>query len=381
MRSRWKILFLSVCAVAVFAAASWPGQADFRKEVDLFGSVMSLIRVSYVDDISLRRLAEGAMNGMLKTLDPYSQYLDEKAYQELKSETKGEFGGIGLEVSVKGGLLHVISPLDGTPADLAGVRPGDLIVKIDAVATKDMTLAEAVRRMRGVPGSAVMLSVIHEGGTGVSDIEVKREVVKVPGVREAKMLEGGIGYIRVSEFQEQTAKDFKKALDDLQGQGLKALIVDVRNNPGGLLSAAVDVAENFIPAGKVIVSTKGRLSSKSNRYVSRNKEPLEIKPFVLLVNKGSASGSEILAGAAQDYGFATLVGTRTYGKGCVQTLTPLKDGTAVRITTSKYYTPNGRLIHEVGITPDVVVADNSKNEEDLQLIRALEHIRVELTHA
>ena len=374
----FKKLFPPLAAAAVlFSILPFvQGQAAPKKEMNVIADVFSMAQASYVDPISDKRLMEGALNGMMKTLDPYSQFLDEHAYQELKSDTKGEFAGIGLEVSVKGSVLHVISPLDDSPAYRAGLKPGDVIQKIDDTVTKDITLSDAVRRMRGKAGSVVRLTVLREGEASPLEIPVTRETVKVRGVREAKLLEGGIGYIRISEFQEQTARDFRAALGSLKRQGMKGLIIDVRNNPGGLLYAAVDVAENFIPEGERIVSTKGRLVEKNTSHVSRNKEPWKISPLYLLVNKGSASGSEILAGALQDYGLAVLVGAKTYGKGCIQTLTPLADGSAVRITTSRYYTPQGRLIHEIGVSPDVVVMNDPKDAKDLQLERALELAKV-----
>ena len=372
-------VFLVAAAVVVlfpfFSGASDAGRPSLKREFDNFLYVTSLIEASYVDSVTPSRLLKGALSGMLGTLDPYSQYLDSEAYQDLQSDTKGRFGGIGLEVSVKGGTLHVITPLDGSPADKAGLRAGDVILKIDGIATKNKPLAEAVRQMRGKPGETVVLSVMHEGEKEIIDVPVKREIVKVLGIREAKLLEGGAGYIRVSEFQEQTPKDFKKALEELQEQGMKGLVIDVRNNPGGLMSSAVEVAENFIEDGRLIVETKGRLVRKNVRHFSSNKHPLLVRPLVVLVNKGSASGSEILAGALQDHRLATVLGTKTYGKGCVQTLTPLPDGTAVRITTSRYYAPSGRLIHEVGLEPDVAVPDVAKDGKDIQLERALELVR------
>lgn len=359
-------------------AESWAEKQDLsssKRELDVIADVFSMVRSSYVEPISTKRLEEGALSGMMKTLDPYSQFLDAHAYEELRSGTKGEFAGIGLEVSVKGGVLHVISPLDGSPADMAGLKPLDVILKIDDMPTKDMALNDAVRKMRGKTGTVVRLLVLREGEAAPLEFSVTRQVVKVRGVREAKLLEGGIGYIRISEFQEQTAGDFKKALESLTLQNMRGLIVDVRSNPGGLLQAAIDVAENFIPEGQVIVSTKGRLIQKNKTYISRNKEPLKIKPLCLLVNKGSASGSEIFAAALQDHGIGFILGTKTYGKGCVQTLTGLSDGSAVRITTSRYYTPKGRLIHEIGVSPDQVVENNAKDSKDAQLQKAIELMR------
>ena len=377
-----KKLFLPVAAAAVLfsilpfvsreSLAQKAGAAPPKRELGIIGDVFSMTQASYVDEVSSKSLTEGALTGMMKTLDPYSQFLDARAYEELKSDTTGEFAGIGLEVSVKGGILHVISPVDDAPADRAGLKPADVILKIDDAVAKELTLSDAVRKMRGKAGTVVRLTVQREGEAAPREFSMTREVVKVRGVREAKLLEGGIGYVRISGFQERTAHDFREAVGSLQQQSMKGLIVDVRNNPGGLLYAAVDVTANFIPEGKTIVSTKGRLAEKNASHVSHNKDPWNIRPLYVLVNKGSASGSEILAGALQDYGLAVVVGVKTYGKGCIQTLTPLSDGSAVRITTSRYYTPKGRLIHEVGISPDVPVSNDPKDAKDLQLEKAIE---------
>ncbi len=384
------LVLAAVASVTVFAAPAIEEQqqpaakeADavrdrrfLESKTDLFLDVVDLVRAEYVDEVPIDSLFAGALNGMLRSLDPYSQYLDEAAYRELKADTEGEFGGLGLEVSVKGGFLHVISPLDDTPAARAGLLAGDTIVKIDGETTREITLAEAVKRMRGVPGTVIRLTVMREGESQLREIPVTRDRIVVRSIKESKLLEGGVGYVRISAFQENSAADLEKALDSLDAQGMKGLILDVRNNSGGLLSAAKEVAELFVPEGKLIVSTRGRGGKKEVLFVSKNPSPRRISPLVLVADRGSASGSEILAGALQDHKLAVVVGEKTFGKVSVQTLVPLPDGGAVRLTTSKYYTPNGRLLHEVGITPDFPVqGQETASAKDPALERALEIAR------
>jgi len=355
------------------------GRNSFHKELAMLSTVAELVETTYVQEVPPERLFRGALNGLLKTLDPYSLYLDPKTYQEFKGDNEGRFAGTGMEVSVKGGILHVISPLDGSPAAEAGLHPGDVITKIDGIVTKDMVLADAVMRLRGQPGSAVVLTVLRDEEPQPLELKVTRRMVEVNGIRETKTLEGGVAYIRIAEFQKHTADDFAAAVKTLGLENGKGLIIDLRNNPGGLLDGAVKVAENFIPRGQAVVATRGRIRKKSRLFVSHNTAPLKPGPIAVLVNRGSASGSEILAGALQDYGLARLFGHKTYGKGCVQTLTPLSDGSAVRITTSLYYTPKGRQIHEIGISPDEEIVEDPKTGEDRTLAAAQNWIRREQT--
>ena len=252
----------------------------------------SLIESNYVDEVKTSKLVTGALVGMLKSLDPYSYFLDAEAYQELKMDTNGKFDGLGLEVSVKGGFLHVIAPLDGSPAEEAGVKAGDMITKIDEVPTRDMTLNDAVKKMRGAPGSTVKLSLMREGANQLIELSVPRRVVMIKSIKEAKLLEDQIGYVRLSAFQDNSARDLRAAILKLQSEGMSGLILDLRNNAGGLLNSAVSVAEEFVPAGKVIVSTKGRNPKKSQTFVSQAQSPFRIDPWVVLVNKGSASSSD-----------------------------------------------------------------------------------------
>ena len=379
MKKTYFYLFAAafVCVVLFGWRVPASGKNGFQEELATLSTVAGLVETSYFQEVPAERLFRGAVNGLLKTLDPYSLYLDIKAYQEFKGDNEGRFVGTGMEVSVKGGVLHIIAPLDGSPAAEAGLRAGDVITKIEGVTTKDMALADAVQRLRGAPGSTVLLTVVRDEEPKPLEFKVVRRALDVKGIREVRTLEDGVAYIRIAEFQKHTAQDFAEAAKTLGLSNGQGLIIDLRNNPGGLLDAAVKVAENFIPKGKSIVLTRGRIKKKSRVLVSHNESPLRPGPVAVLVNKGSASGSEILAGALQDYGVARLFGHKTYGKGCVQTLTPLPDGSAVRITTSLYYTPKGRLIHEIGIAPDEETVEDPKKEEDRALLSALAWIKNE----
>lgn len=370
-------LFLAICMPFTQEAFGKRSEREsISKQLGLMMDVIGLIRRDFVDDSTIPKLEEGALRGMLKSLDPYSQYLDKQAYNDLKIETSGEFGGLGLEVSVKGGLLHVITALDGTPADRAGVRPGDSIIKIDDIPTRDMTLSEAVRKMRGPRGTKSKLTLMREGENQVIELDIPRDIVKIQSIKAAKLLEDNIGYVRLSAFQEKSGDDFKKRLEDLTREGMSGLILDVRNNAGGLLVSAVEVAEHLIPKGKLIVSTKGRNPKKDTLYQSKSEKVFEPRPIVVLINKGSASGSEILAGVIQDYKMGLIVGVKSFGKGSIQSLVPLPGGRAIRLTTSRYYTPSGRLIHEKGVDPDIVVEWRpGDGAEDIQLKRAIEIMR------
>jgi carboxyl-terminal processing protease len=274
-------------------------------------------------------------------------------FKEMQVETKGEFGGLGIQIGIKNNRLTVIAPIEDTPAFAAGIKAGDVIAKVDDVPTKDLTLMEAVQRMRGPKGTSVILTVFRETVESPLLFTITRETIKIKSVR-IKMLEGEIGYIRISQFQESTTQDLSDALDELEEKGIQGLVLDLRNNPGGLLTAAVGVSEQFLESGKIVVSIKGRVEKKVD-YRSRleNKKPEH--PMIVLVNHGSASASEIVAAAMQDWGKAVIIGTTTFGKGSVQTILPLSDGSGLRLTTAKYYTPKGESIHSIGVKPDIVV--------------------------
>lgn len=328
---------------------------ELYRQVELFSDTLAIIHTDYVDDVEPRSLIYGALKGMLSSLDPHSQFLDPDTYSELKVDTEGKFGGLGIEITIKDGLLTVITPIEDTPAWKAGLKPNDRIVKINQELTRDMTLTEAVKKMRGKPGEAVQLTILREAEKKVLEFKIVRDVIKIRDIKEARILEDNIGYIRLVEFRENTPRDIETTIANLKKQGLTSLILDLRNNPGGLLDVAARVCEKFIEKGKVLVSTKGRKPKQNLDFLSRDNQPFLDSPIVILINEGSASGSEIVAGCLQDYKRAIILGTKSFGKGSVQTVVPLSDGSALRLTTSQYYTPLGRQIHGKGVTPDIVV--------------------------
>lgn len=335
---------------------------DLYKQVELFSYALTTVQSEYMDVPKPKDLIYGALKGMLASLDPHSQFMDSETYKELKAETEGQFGGLGIEITLKDGLITVITPIEGTPAWKAGIKSGDRIVKINDEITRDFTLSDAVKRLRGKPGTSVKLIILREGEKKLLELKITREIIKIEAVKEAKILEDKIGYIRVVVFQEATPKDLTEALAKLKKNGANSLILDLRNNPGGLLDTAVAATENFLPAGKVIVSTKGRDEKQDMVFKSKgSNDPAYLTwPMVVLINEGSASGSEILAGALQDCKRAVILGTKSFGKGSVQTVIPLPDGSALRLTTSKYYTPSNRSIQVTGIEPDVTVEETEK---------------------
>jgi carboxyl-terminal processing protease len=328
---------------------------ELYRQVQLYSDTLAIVQSEYVDETKPKDLIYGSLKGMLSGLDPHSQFMDPDTYNELKVDTEGKFGGIGIEITVKDGLLTVVTPIDDTPAWKAGIKAGDRIVKINNELTRDLTLPDAVKKLRGKPGAAVKITVLRESEKKLLDFNIVRDIIKIKDVKDTRILEDGIGYIRLVEFRENTANNFSRAFLELQKKGMKAFILDMRNNPGGLLDNAVRVAEVFIPKGKMIVYTKGRDSSQNLELISHNSAANLELPMAILVNEGSASGSEIVAAALQDYKRAIIVGTKSFGKGSVQTVIPLGDGSALRLTTSRYFTPLGRVIHEKGVIPDIVV--------------------------
>jgi carboxyl-terminal processing protease len=324
------------------------------KNIELFTEVLREIEKHYVEPEKPQKLIYGAIKGMVRSLDPHSSFMTKDEYQELMTETKGSFSGVGIEITIKDDVLTVVSPIEGTPAYKAGLKAGDKIVKIGEKSTKDMTLLDAVKNIRGPKGSEISLTVVRKGQTEPLTFRIKRDVIPLKSVR-AYPLTPEIGYVRISNFQSHTTHDLKDALHKLEEKStLKGLVMDLRNNPGGLLSQAVQVSDLFLDEG-VIVSTKGRDSSQ-NISMSAHKNGTERKyPIIILVNGGSASASEIVAGALQDNRRAMILGTRTFGKGSVQTIIPLADGSGLRLTTARYYTPSGRSIQLSGIVPDIEV--------------------------
>jgi carboxyl-terminal processing protease len=327
---------------------------DTYEKLKVFTEILSLIQANYVDDVNSKELMYGAVKGMLETLDPHSSFMPPEAFREMQIETQGTFGGLGIEITVKDRLLTVVAPIEGTPADKAGLQPGDRIVKIEGQITKDLTLMDAVRRLRGPKGSKVTISILREGRPEPFDVTLVREVIEVHSVRQ-KDLGDGIYYVRIASFQERTTKDLERALDQAKKIGSTALILDLRNDPGGLLNQAVAVSDMFLDKGQLIVYTRGRIKDQDLRFTAEQAGGFPKWPMVVLVNGGSASASEIVAGALQDWKRAVILGTKTFGKGSVQTVIPLSDGSGLRLTTAKYFTPKGRSIHGSGITPDIVV--------------------------
>jgi carboxyl-terminal processing protease len=332
------------------------------QELSIFADGLSIIQSQYVDETKPRDLVYGALKGMLSSLDPYSEFLTAQEYNELKSNTDGRFGGVGMEITLKEGLVTVVSPIENTPAWNAGIQTGDIVVKIDDKVVKDYTLTDAVRALRGPEGTEVKVTIYRQGVKELLEFKLIRAIIKLEDIKDVRIIEPGIGYIRLVEFSGETPQDLANALDKLKTQNMKGFILDLRNNPGGLLNIAADIAEMFLDEGKLIVSTKGRDPSQTLEFRSKKPSRYNDLLMVVLINEGSASGSEILAGALQDHKRAITVGLKTFGKGSVQTILPLSDGSAVKLTTSKYLTPLGRSIHGQGIEPDI-------NVEYLQIIR------------
>jgi carboxyl-terminal processing protease len=326
-------------------------------KLKVLADVFAIVERNYVEPVKANNLINGAINGMLETLDPHSNYMAPEVYKEMQTETRGSFGGIGFEITIRDKVLTVVAPIEDTPASRAGIQSGDMILRIDGKSTKDMTLMEAVKLMRGPQGTQVTITVMRQGFTEPQDFTLTRAIIPIRSVR-FKTLEPGYGYIKISQFIERTFPDLENALNKIESKEkpLKGLILDLRNNPGGLLEQAVKVADLFLESG-MIVYTEGRVEGQKMKFFVQKKEKVQEYPMIVLVNGGSASASEIVAGALQDHGRAVILGSQTFGKGSVQTIIPLEDGSALRLTTARYYTPNGRSIQAQGIAPDIVVAD------------------------
>ncbi len=332
--------------------------ANDYESIELFTDVLSIVKKSYVEEVDTKKLIYGAINGMLASLDPHSSFMPPEMYKEMKIETKGSFGGLGIEISIKDGILTVISPIEDTPAYKAGIKAGDQILKIDDRFTKDMSIMDAVKRMRGPKGTKVVLTIMREGFEKPKEFPLLRDIIQVKSVKYKK-LDEGFGYVRIAQFQEKTDEDLIKALRDLRETNhgnLRGLVLDLRNDPGGLLDQAVRVADHFLDEGALIVYTEGREKDSKMRFAARkgnDKEPHY--PMVVLINSGSASASEIVAGALQDHKRGVIMGTQSFGKGSVQTIIPLSDNSGLRLTTARYFTPSGRSIQAKGISPDILV--------------------------
>ncbi|MBI4667325.1 MAG: PDZ domain-containing protein [Nitrospinae bacterium] len=334
-------------------------------ELEIFADVLSLVETNYVEEVKSSKLVEGAINGMLRTLDPHSSYMTPEVFKEMQVETEGEFGGIGIEITIDNGQLMVVAPMEETPAWRAGVKPGDRIVKVNGAPTHEMTLMEAVRKMRGKKGSTVVITIMRDGFDEPKDFNIVRDIIKVASVK-SQMLPDKWGYIRIRSFSKDTGEETARSLEELKNQGMKGLVLDLRNDPGGLLNQAVEVSEQFLKKGELIVYTKGRMPNQNMRFTAQKTVDKDTYPMVALVNNGSASASEIVAGALQDLKRAIVVGTQTFGKGSVQTIIPLKGDAGLRLTTARYYTPSGRQIQGVGITPDIVVEQPDEEKAEAE---------------
>ncbi len=363
MLNRKRNIAILLVGVAAAVLLSWanlrakisPSDWDSYPDLKLFSDAMNLIQDHYVEEVGTHKLMYGAIGGMLRDLDPHSSFLKPEEYKELQVETKGRFGGIGIEITMRDNILTVVAPLEGTPADRAGLKANDQIIKINDQVTQDMSLMDAVQKMRGEKGTKVKLTIMRKGERKPLEFDLMREVITIQSVR-FRTLEKGYGYVRISSFQSGTSSDLRKALDKLEkdNRNLNGLILDLRNDPGGLLDQAVEVSDEFLDSG-LIVYTGGRLESQQMRYEATKKSKSRAYPIVVLVNNGSASASEIVAGALQDHKRALIAGEPTFGKGSVQTVIPLSDGSALRLTTALYYTPSGRSIQAKGIEPDVTL--------------------------
>jgi carboxyl-terminal processing protease len=359
-RGKRGLLVFVVAALIMFTGAVMakrlPFQSDSYEDLKIFTEVLSYVEANYVDEVEPDKLVQGAIRGMLRTLDAHSSYMPRDVYREMQVETEGQFGGLGIEITIRDEILTVVSPIEGTPAFRAGIQAGDKIVTVEGESTKDMSLIEAVKLLRGPIDTSVTIGVFREGFKEPKDFSLTRAVIQIKSVR-SKMLPESIGYIKLRSFHKNTSEELDEALLDFDERHISALVLDLRNNPGGLLEQAIAVTDEFIEGGQLIVYTKGRLANQNMKGYSKTQGSHPNVPLVILVNGGSASASEIVAGALQDLKRATIIGTKTFGKGSVQTIIPLSDGSGLRLTTAKYYTPKGRMIHEKGIIPDVIVEE------------------------
>jgi len=366
------IIFLSSF---IFSHSINSAEIDIYKKIDLFGEVLEKINKEYVDEINQSESMDSAINGLLQSLDPYSSYMSPEIFQEMQTETSGEFGGLGIEVSMEAGVVKVITPIDDTPASKAGIKAGDFIVKIDSVQVQGKSLSEAVDLMRGLVGTDIELTVRRRGVKKALTFNITREIIEVQSVK-SDLLENNIGYIRLTSFNDNSSNQIKKKIKKLkENENLKAFILDLRNNPGGLLSQAIKISDFFLDNGE-IVSTKSRKKSDNRKWFARKGDITEGKTLVVLINYGSASASEIVAGALKDHKRAIIVGENSYGKGSVQSIIPLKNKGAIRLTVSKYYLPSGKSISEVGVRPDIEVNEEGdefriKTDTDNQLNYAI----------
>jgi len=358
-KSFWALTLLLALAVTSaiiglrFTGDAGAGPAAEYKELQVFTEVLSAIKHNYVEEVDSKDLVYDALRGMLRSLDPHSSFMTPEDFKEMKVDTRGEFGGLGIQISIRNGILTVIAPIEDTPAWRAGIEAGDRIIRIEEESTKDMTLYEAVSKMRGKRGTRINITILRESFKKPREFSIVRDIIKIKSVK-SRMIKDNIGYLKLSQFQERSADDLYKALKDLRSSGAEGMILDLRNNPGGLLDSAVEISSFFLPRDRLVVYTMDRYGNK-DEYLSRKKTFSEKLPMTVLVNQGSASASEIVAGALKDWKRAMIIGDTTFGKGSVQKLIPLSGGAGLRITTSKYYTPSGTSIQNTGIKPDIEI--------------------------
>ena len=370
------IFFLNSLFFSIFASAN---ENDIYKKIDLFGEVLEKINEEYVDEINQSDSMDSAINGLLQSLDPYSAYMSPEIFNEMQTETSGEFGGLGIEVGMEAGVVKVISPIDDTPASRAGLKAGDYIVKIENTQVQGKSLSEAVDLMRGPVGSSIELTVRRRGEKKALTFNITREIIKIQSVK-ADLLENDIGYIRLTSFNENSGKQIENKIEELEkNQNINAYILDLRNNPGGLLSQAIRISDFFLDNGE-IVSTKSRQPSENRKWFAKKGDLTDGKTLIVLINYGSASASEIVAGALKDHKRAIILGENSFGKGSVQSIIPLKNKGAIRLTVAKYYLPSGKSISEVGVSPDIEIVEEGeefkiKSETDNQLNYAIKLLK------
>jgi len=369
---------LAVGYKVLTSSASAESSETEYNNLSVFTRALQLVRQDYVDEnkVALKDLTYSALRGMLNSLDPHSQFMEPTDFRDMQDDTRSEFGGLGIIVSTKDGIITVVTPMEDTPGFRAGIMPGDEILRINGKVTDRMSLQDALNQLRGEPGQRVTLTIYRPSSKETKEFNLQREIIKVASVKDSKILDPTatgkfkIGYLRITQFNEPTAQELRQRLDELQAKGMQALIVDLRNNPGGLLNSAVDVCANFLPPKTMVVYTEGRGGSQHHEYFTdRNSKPVTNFPLVLLVNAGSASGAEIVAGALKDLNRAIVVGDTTFGKGSVQTVIQLPDGSGLRLTTAKYYTPSRQVIHQNGVTPNIKASLTPDQEKALVLRR------------
>ena len=356
------IKIIKIVSVLIFFTTSLYGNTDEKlyKKIDLFGEVLDKIKKEYVDDVDQSEMLDSAINGALQSLDPYSSYMGPELFKEIETDTKGEFGGLGIEVGMEAGVIKVISPIDDTPASRAGIKAGDYIVQIDGQQVQGKSLVEAVKMMRGPVGSKIKLTIRRKGEKKAIEKNIIREIIQIKSV-EAKILKKNIAYLRLKSFNSNSSRQLIKEINNFETKDKPvSYILDLRNNPGGLLTQAISVTDFFLDDGEIL-STKGRRTIENRRFFAKKGDRVKGKPLIVLINRGSASASEIVAGALQDHKRAIVLGENTYGKGSVQSVIPLSDGGGIRLTVSKYYLPSGKSISEVGVAPDIMVEEKGED--------------------